>query len=535
MHSPLSLVPLPVRLDLLDDGKYVLSAGTAIVAGPGCLTAADELARILRRSTGFPVPLRETPASGSVVLAIDPELVLQAAPGAPAPAEAYSLTAGAAGVVITGASPAGVFNGIQTLRQLLPADVESPVPAEADWQVPAVAIEDYPRFPYRGLMLDVARSFLSVAEVKRQIDTMVQFKLNALHLHLTDDQAWRIEIATPDRNPSWLDYGRLTALGGTGAVDAPGLGLGPGHTGFYSQADFSDIVAYAARRNVLVVPEIDLPGHVNAALAAIPQLNAGGNAPPMNTSGDVGFSSLDADNPVTYEFAREVIGQLAALTPGPYLHIGGDEALVTPHGQYLAMVQEIAVMVKAAGKTPVGWNEYAAATLPHGSVIQYWHGSTAATAERTADAGATVIMSPAEHTYLDQKYEASSPIGLSWVEGGPFGWREYYAWDPAGLGIPAEHVLGVEGPLWTETVRGGLQADWLLYPRAIALAEVAWTPQESRRANDLARRLGAIGARLAHQGVAFHAAPDVDWASQPVFPFPSFSRSPASRKELDHD
>lgn len=519
MDFPLSLVPLPVRLELPGGDDFVLRPGAAITAGPHCQVAAEELAAILRRSTGFDLPIKEASSTGGIALVVDPGLVLEAAAGGPTPAEGYALTSDSSGVVIRGASPAGLFNGVQTLRQLLPADVESPSAVQADWRVPAVGIEDFPRFSYRGLMLDVARSFLDVAEVKRQIDTMVQFKFNALHLHLTDDQAWRIDIRNPERNPSGLDYGALTRLGGTGAVDAPGLGLGPGHPGFYSQAEFSEIVAYAERRNVLIVPEVDMPGHVNAALAAVPQLNANNDAPAMNTTGEVGFSSLDANNPVTYEFAREVIHQLAELTPGPYLHIGGDEALVTPHGEYLALVSEIASMVAEAGKIPVGWNEYAAARIPNDSVIQYWHGSTSATVQKTSDAGASVIMSPAEHTYLDQKYEPSSPIGLSWVEGGPFSWRQYYAWDPARLGVPENRVLGLEGPLWTETVRGGLQADWLLYPRALALAEVAWTPQETRRASALGQRLGQLGARLALQGVAFAPAPDVDWAARPTSPF----------------
>ncbi|MEE2523164.1 beta-N-acetylhexosaminidase [Pseudarthrobacter sp. J75] len=520
MDFPLPLIPLPARLDRLDGEDFVLSSASFVAAGPECRTAAEELTLILRRSTGFELPILDGEESdGGITLVINPDLTLGAGvEPAPGP-EAYSLTVDRTGAVITGASTAGLFNGVQTLRQLLPAAVENSSPVDAQWRVPAVVIRDSPRFAYRGLMLDVARSFLDVAEVKRQIDTMVQFKFNVLHLHLTDDQAWRIEIHNPEDNPSGLDYGALTALGGTGAVDFPGVGLSPGLTGFYTQAEFTDIVDYAARRNVLVVPEIDMPGHVNAALAAIPQLTAGGTTPAMNTTGEVGFSSLEAGNPVTYEFAREVIRQLAALTPGPYLHIGGDEALVTPREEYLSMVSEIASLVVAAGKVPVGWNEYAAARIPHGSVIQYWHGSTAATLERTSDARAAIIMSPAERTYLDQKYDPASPIGLSWVEGGPFSWREYYDWDPAGLGIPGGSVLGIEGPLWSETVRGGRQADWLLYPRAMALAEVAWSPQEQRHAPDLAARLGLMGARLALQGVAFQAAPDIDWSAEPASPF----------------
>jgi hexosaminidase len=299
------------------------------------------------------------------------------------------------------------------------------------------------------------------------------------------------------------------------------VGLAPGHTGYYTQQDFTDIVAYAATKNVLVVPEIDLPGHVNAALAAIPQLNPDGQAKPMNTTGEVGYSTLDAGLPVTYEFVREVLGQVAAITPGPYLHIGGDEALVTGHDNYVAMVQEFARIAAETGKRVVGWNEYADVELPDGAVVQYWHGDFAPVIQQAQDRGSKVIMSPAANTYLDQKYETTSPIGLEWVDGGPFTWSEYYDWNPAQGGLEDNRILGVEGPLWTETVRNNQQAYWLMYPRAISLAEVAWSGQDARDLGDFRRRLGALGERLARQGVTFQAAPDVEWSAVPEFPFPA--------------
>ncbi|WP_426998277.1 beta-N-acetylhexosaminidase [Pseudarthrobacter sp. N5] len=511
------LIPQPCRVLRNDAGAFALTGTARIVAAEGCRIPAEELALVLRRSTGFDLPILDgqgagMPRPGDISLVLDNGV---------SGAEGYTLTSGPGRVQIAAATSGGLFNGVQTLRQLFPAAVESLSPVDASWIIPAVAITDEPRLPYRGLMLDVARSFLGVAEIKRQIDTMSQFKMNALHLHLTDDQAWRIEIHEPAVNPSGLDYGNLTRLGGTGAVDAPGVGLTPGVSGFYTQRDFQDLAEYAARKNVLLVPEIDLPGHVNAALAAIAQLNPDGLPQKMNTTGEVGYSTLDPDNPVTYEFVREVLGQIAAITPGPYLHLGGDEALVTSHGSYVRMVSDFSRMVQDTGKTPVGWNEYAAADIPEGSVVQYWHGPLEPTQARARDAGSKVLMSPASTTYLDQKYGPDSPIGLSWMEGGPFTWAEYYGWDPAGQGIPEDHLLGVEGPLWTETVRGGMQADWLIYPRAISLAEVGWTPQELRDKDGFARRLGGAGARLALQGVAFHPSPGIEWKSTPPPAFPA--------------
>lgn len=510
------LTPRPLHAAALDGQAFTLGGSTRIAAAGAAVPVAKQLASFLRRATGHELPLVSDFRPGDVAL----ELTRTVDGGH----EAYALSVTDAGARVRAETPAGLFNGIQTLRQLFGPAIERPPAGRAegprrqrDWTVPAVEVKDAPRFRYRGLMLDVARSFFTVAEVKEQIDVMAQLKFNALHLHLTDDQAWRIEIHQPENNPSGLDYANLTAVGG--AVNHPGIGLTPGHTGFYTQQDYRDIQAYAAARNITVVPEIDLPGHVNAALAALPRLNPDGVAKPMNTTGEVGYSTLSADIPATYEFVSEVLAQIAAITDGPYLHIGGDEAHVTGHDNYLAMVREFARIGAATGKTIVGWNEAAEADLPDGSVVQYWFGDLEPVLNRAEQGRAKVIMSPAERTYLDQKYDSTSPIGLTWVEGGPFTWSEYYQWDPAEGGLEDRHILGVEGPLWTETVRGNRQAYWLLYPRAVSLAEVAWSPQEVRSVDDFRRRLGAFGERLANQGVTFQPAPDVEWSATPADPF----------------
>ncbi len=515
MNTTDNLIPRPSHVAPQDGPSFTLSPGARIAAGNTAAQIAEQLAALLRTATGFSLPLVEEHRPGDIALDL-----VDAFDGGP---EAYTLTASEDGVRLTASTPAGLFNAVQTLRQLFPAAIEEGGASEegdaGTWVVPAVEILDAPRFAYRGLMLDVARNFLSVEEVKEQIDVMTQFKFNALHLHLTDDQGWRIEIRQPDENPSGLDYAKLTEVGGKGAVEVATAVPPRGNSGFYTQQEFRDLQAYAAARNVVVIPEIDLPGHVNAALAAIPQLNPDGVAKDMSTTADVGWSTLDASLPATYEFVAEVLGQLAAMTSGPYLHVGGDEALVTGHANYITMMQEFARLAALTGKTVVGWNEFAEAELPNGSVIQYWFGDLDAIV-RQADATApTVIMSPAANTYLDQKYSAESPIGLEWVKGGPFTWAEYYNWDPAQGGLTDQQILGVEGPLWTETVRNNQQAQWLLYPRAISLAEVAWTGQELRNAGDFRRRLGAFGERLTKQGVVFQEDPDVEWSAPPLNPF----------------
>lgn len=517
MNTTDNLIPRPSHVALLDGQAFTLEATARIVAPDAAAPVAEQLASLLRRGTGFELPIVQDSRPGDIVLEVEETL--------DGGGEAYTLDATGTGIRLTASTPAGLFNGIQTLRQLFPAAVEGADSSAQTWVIPGVEIVDAPRFAYRGLMLDVARSFFTVEQVKEQIDVMTQFKLNALHLHLTDDQAWRIEIHEPANNPSGLPYANLTAIGGPGAVEVPTAMPARGREGFYTQQDFLDIQAYAASKYVLVIPEIDLPGHVNAALAAIPQLNPDGQAKPMSTTAEVGWSTLTADLPTTYEFAREVLGQLAALTAGPYLHIGGDEAKVTEHDDYVAMVQQFVRIAAETGKTVVGWNEFAAAELPEGAVIQYWHGDFEPVVRQVENNAAKVLMSPANRTYLDQKYASDSPIGLEWVEGGPFDWADYYNWDPAQGGLKDHQILGVEGALWSETVRDNQQAQWLLYPRAVSLAEVAWSGQEIRNAGDFRRRLGTLGERLARQGVAFQEAPDVEWSATSNWPFPDAAPS----------
>lgn len=512
MNTTDNLIPRPSHVALLDGPAFTLAPTARITASDAAAPVAGQLASLLRRGTGFELPIVEDTRPGDISLELTDTF-----DGGP---EAYQLSVTEGGAGLTASTPAGLFNGVQTLRQLFPAAIEGSTPGVGTWAIPAVEIADAPRFAYRGLMLDVARNFFTVEEVKEQIDVMTQFKFNALHLHLTDDQAWRIEIQQPAENPSGLPYAKLTEVGGQGAVEVSTAVPPRGNSGFYTQQDFRDIQAYAATRNVLVIPEIDLPGHVNAALAAIPQLNPDGQAKPMSTTSEVGWSTLSVELPATYEFVREVLSQLAAITDGPYLHIGGDEAHVTGHDDYVAMVQQFVKIGAETGKSVVGWNEFAAVELPEGSVIQYWHGDFEPTVRQAEQSGSQVIMSPAANTYLDQKYASDSPVGLEWVEGGPFTWSEYYNWDPAQGGLQDQQILGVEGPLWTETVRNNQQAQWLLYPRAVSLAEVAWSGQEVRNAGDFRRRLGTLGERLAKQGVVFQDAPDVEWSATPEYPFP---------------
>jgi hexosaminidase len=505
------VIPKPVQASSTGGQPFELGRGSEIVARGNARAVGEYLAGLLRPATGFDLPVTSgKPQRGDVVLDLGPGK-------GPAghTAEGYKLTTERRQATIAADTPAGLFNGVQTLRQLFGQWIGNPVRTDGPWTASAAQVTDYPRFGYRGSMLDVARSFLTPDEVKRYIDAITQFKVNTLHLHLADDQAWRIVIDDPADNPSGLDYDALTRVGSHGGADVFGgsgrpTGTEPAHRGFYTKAEYRSIVAYAASRFVTVVPEIDGPGHVNAALASIPQLNPDGVAKPMNNTADVGYSTLQANDPVTYEFLTTVWRQLAELTPGPYLHIGGDEAHVTGHDNYLTYIGKVVPIINGLGKTTMGWNEYAAVDLPAGSVVQYWAGSIAPVLAQVAR-GAKVVMSPASTAYLDMKYNPSTPIGLSWACSGDCDWNRYYDWNPVQQGLTEDAVLGVEAPLWSETVRGIDQANFLAFPRMISVAEMGWTPQAARNVTDFGDRLAAVGGRLTVQGTNFYPSPKAAW------------------------
>ncbi|HWS34339.1 MAG TPA: beta-N-acetylhexosaminidase, partial [Actinoplanes sp.] len=378
---------------------FRIDSDTVITASGEATGVAGRLAAILRPATGHALPVT---GSGERTIA----LVLE--PGHPD--EGYRLDIRADRVELGATAPAGLFAGVQTMRQLLP-------PAGSRWVLPGGRINDFPRYAYRGAMLDLARHFHDPAEIRRYIDQISRFKINHLHLHLSDDQGWRIRI------DSWP---RLTEVGG-----APGTGVRGAGGGFLTKDDYRDLVRYAADRFITIVPEIDMPGHVNAAQVAYSELACNGKSPRPRTDMLVGYSSLCADSDVTYRFAEDVIRELAAMTPGPYLHIGGDEAMSTPHGAYLRFQRRMLPLVRKYGKIPVGWHEIAQspAAITEGAVIQFWGRERSSPA--VAATGARVILSPANRSYLDMEYDPLTPGGLDWA--GAIEVRDSYDWDPAGL------------------------------------------------------------------------------------------------------
>jgi hexosaminidase len=261
------------------------------------------------------------------------------------------------------------------------------------------------------------------------------------------------------------------------------------------------------------VPEIDMPGHVHAALSSYPKLACDGKPSPLYTGMNVGFSSLCIDKPVTYDFVADVIAELARLTPGPWIHIGGDEAMATKTSDYVRFIGRVRAIVESAGKRMIGWEEIGRAKLDRSTVVQHWNldPSKSALSARAVQQGAKVIMSPADHAYLDMKYDASTAPGLQWA--GYTSVRDAYAWDPARqvTGVRAADVLGVEAPLWGETVQSIRDAEYLAFPRLIGIAEIGWSPARGRSWAEYRERLGAQAPLLESLGVNFYRSPEVPW------------------------
>lgn len=484
------LIPLPVSVKAAE-GTFTLTPTTAIYVEPenAEITAIGQyLADKLNPSTGYGIKVLAAtgaPSKGNIYLTTT---------GADQALgdEGYELTVTSDGVTLVAYQPAGLFRGVQTIRQLLPASIESAGVQAGPWPMPAVVIRDYPRFAWRGVMLDVARHFFSVEDVKRYIDLAAAYKMNRFHLHLADDQGWRIEIK------SWPN---LTAHGGSTEV-----GGGPG--GYYTQEDYASLVAYAQARYITLIPEIDMPGHTNAALASYPELNCDGKAPELYTSTEVGFSSLCVGQENTYTFVEDVIRELAAMTPGPYLHVGGDESQATAPEDYLRFVNRVQTIVQTQGKQMIGWEEIAQAEVLSTSIAQHWYSNLAQTAVKK---GLKVIMSPAPKAYMDMKYIASTPLGLNWA--GLIEVQTGYDWDPATQvsGVSESDVLGVEAPLWSETIQNIKDIEYMAFPRLPGYAEIGWSPATGRNWNEYRVRLGGHGPRLTAMDVYFYKSSQVEW------------------------
>lgn len=480
-----NIVPKPLSYKK-GDGKFILKKDALIYVKGNNEEETEEISKIaefikekLKNSTGFELKIvrGDNVSAGSIYLTTIGEEEDKGNEG-------YKIITTPESVKIIAYKPEGISRGVQTLRQLLPADIEkNTVVTDVEWSIPVSTIDDKPEYAYRGLMLDVARHFFTVDEVKRQIDHAAQYKINRVHLHLSDDQGWRLEIK------KWPD---LAKIGGSTEV-----GGGPG--GYYTQEEFKDLVKYAAQRYVEIIPEFDMPGHSNAALASYGFLNKDGKKKPLYTGIEVGFSSFMTNDENTYKFIDDVIKEVSEISPSKYIHIGGDEAMSTKKADYDYFVGRVAKIVEKYGKTPVGWDHIDTSPEINSSVVlQNWKDSNEAAREKNMN----IVISVAKKAYLDMKYNENTPYGLNWAGYIPV--ETAYKWDTTDY-APKKLVLGIEAPLWTETIAGEKVMDYMIYPRLLGYAEIGWTPKDARDWNEYKVRLKDQGERMKNQGINYYS------------------------------
>lgn len=544
-----ALVPKPVSvLYPASEKGYTLTTDTCITLPDSSYDAAAQILRgALSRSYGLRLAAGKDCA---VRIVADSRLAQQDEQSH----EAYTLTVNSKGVTIHAATNRAAIWGVQTLLQLIGPWADAPVKIADEVTVPAVQLKDQPRFAWRGLMIDPARSFIPVAEVKHLIDIMSSVKMNVLHMHLTDDQGWRVEITNEGRQSGDnVDYTQLTKKSGNTAFMAGGSKFAPqaGRAGFYTQDEFVDLVSYAAKHGVSLVPEVDGPGHATAMLHAIPQLNSAHSSPkppagkdtadPFTERGHWGQSTLDSENEVTYRVMKHVRDQIAEMVQKgmdeagmaqfylPYFHIGGDESLTTTnYGKYMKKISD---QFRAEPFKPIVWNDAlkkASGSLPNGTLVQYW--TTGATGINPHQAAAwasehdsQIIMSPVRNTYFPQR-GSGDIAGPNWgctVKDSSLpesqrkwcGADDYYNWNPAQMaGVSDSKIKGIEGALWNEHMRTEHDQQFQIFPRAFALAEVGWTEQAKRDFKDFKQRVHPLGVNMIVRDATFQLMPDlVKW------------------------
>lgn len=500
-----ALIPQPLEYTV-SDGHFTLGENTHFVVDANeqneeVKNSTNVIVSEFRKSTGYALPIVEDETNNG-------DVVIRITDNADIPEEGYTLHSTEQKVVIEASTSAGAFYGMQTLRQLLPNDVEKNERVKGvDWFIPCATITDKPEYGYRGVQLDVARHFFEVSDVKRQIDVMAQYKINKLHMHLSDDQGWRLEIKNTTHDGKEYDYSNLTKLGASTSCSTNGY-----KPGYYTQEQFRNLIQYAKERHVEIIPEFDMPSHAWAALVSLPLLNSTEDGLPASGNGydktkpyegwDVGFNSMECRNENTYLFIEDVIKQLDELLPEEfnYIHIGGDEAHNTPHEDYLYFMNRVTEIVQKYGRTPYGWQNYDEVVRDvikdkDNAVVQYW-----STNDKPCMEGVKYVASPADHAYMDMKYDSGCKWGLEWATHNPV--DDAYNWDPTDF-ASKDQIVGIEAPIFTETISDNEALDYMYYPRLVGYAEIGWTPKEKRDWNEYKVRLEAHGDRFTNLGIKY--------------------------------
>lgn len=504
-----SVIPKPVEL-VMGSGSFVIDDKTKLTITPSDESTAPVtafLAEMIRRSADVPLPVEEGSGRGRnrIFMAVDSSLAIGR--------EGYTLMVTGKRVELRSPSPAGLFRGVQTLRQLMPpqVEVEGGLTGEVLPQVPACFITDEPRFSYRGMHLDVCRHFFTVDEVKRYLDILALHKFNTFHWHLTDDQGWRIEIKK---------YPELTATGSQRKETLTGHGGRPPftydgkpHGGYYSQEEAREIVRYAAERYITVIPEIEMPGHAVAALASYPWLSCTGNKIEVQTRWGVMEDVFCAGRDTVFAFLEGVLDEVMEIFPSEYIHIGGDECpktrwekcsacqqrireegLSDEHELQSWFITRIEKYLNSHGRKIIGWDEILEGGLAPDATVMSWRGIRGGI--EAARMGHDAIMTPTTHAYLD--YYQGEPAGEPLAIGGYLPLERVYSFEPLPDELNADeqkHILGLQGNLWTEYISTMSHLEYMAFPRAFAIAETAWTPYLKKDFEEFLARLDVMKER----------------------------------------
>jgi hexosaminidase len=515
--ASIAIVPKPESLTVTR-GRFTVTASTVIYADAATADIARRFAASLLPATGLSIPVRVGAAGSSgIVLERNPRLTRLGNEG-------YELSVTSRRVSIRARERAGVFYGLQTVRQLLPPEIFRAAKVDSvGWTIPAVRVVDRPRFAWRGAHLDAGRHFMPKEFVKKYIDLLALQKMNTFHWHLTEDQGWRIEIKKYPRLTDVGAWRTQTVVGHqTSRDDSTKWQFdGQRHGGFYTQDDVREIVAYARDRFVNVLPEIEMPGHAVAAIAAYPQLGVTGQPTDVGTRWGVYANILNAE-PSTIDFMEDVLTEVMALFPSRFIHVGGDEAdkalwktspriqerikelgLKDEHELQSWFIRQIDAFLTKNNRRLVGWDEILEGGLAPGATVMSWRGTAGGI--EAARAGHDVIMAPTTHTYLDY-YQSQNTAGEPLAIGGFLPLDKVYSFEP----VPAEleeqyraHILGGQGQVWTEYLPGPKQVEYMAYPRLTALAEVLWTPLAQKDYRDFLGRLETHLRRLSVLDVAY--------------------------------
>ncbi len=525
-QSPvISIIPQPVEIKQ-SEGTFELDKNLTIsFDGQEAGKIAEMLALKLNQATGFSIKPQQG-NSGSI------KIILNKVPVSQLGKEGYTLESSPAGIIITANQPAGLFYGVQSLLQLLPKEIESKSTVNMTWNVPDVKITDYPRFGWRGLMLDVSRNFFTKEEVKKYLDEMARYKFNTFHWHLSDDNGWRIEIKSLPKLTS-VGAWRVPRYGLFGDRAKPNPGEAATVGGFYTQEDIKEIVRYAQDLNITIIPEIDVPGHSMAAIAAYPEISC---TKDPNTKVNPGSSfsewfndgtfkmrvdnTLNPSDEKVYAFLDKIFTEMAPLFPNQYIHVGGDECykgfwtkdpgcqalmkknkMTKPEELQAYFMKRVETILKSKGKKMIGWDEILEGGLAPDATVMSWRGIKGGV--EAAKMGHDVVMTPTTFAYLDYQQgeqTVESPMYAS------LRLNKSYSYDPVPEGVDAKYILGGQGNLWTEQIVTLPYAEYMTWPRGWALAEDFWSPNASKNWDNFVQRVEKHFDRSVIQGTNFSTA-----------------------------